>query len=269
MSSAQVLGSAAWPRSSLRRWARPSNSVTVAALYDVHGNLPALEAVLAELEHGGGADEIVVGGDVLWGPMQTECLELLRGVGATFISGNCERDVLHPSSDVDRWCHERLTEQERSFVASWPPAVELDVDGLGPIVFCHATPRDDEAILTRITPDESVAAALAEIEAAVVVCGHTHVQFDRRVPESPRLVNAGSVGLPYEGVAGAFWAFLGPHVDLRRTDYDVEQALVDLETREFPKQTGFPRFDEIFVRSLEGRVSPDEATMHFESRRGA
>jgi predicted phosphodiesterase len=236
--------------------------VKVAALYDIHGNLPALEAVLADIELEG-VDEVVVGGDVLWGPMQSECLELLRNVGATFVSGNCERDVLHPHGDVDTWCYERLDESERAFVASWPPVVELDLAGLGKAVFCHATPRDDEAILTRITPDESVAAALAGIDAAVVVCGHTHVQFDRLVPGGLRLVNAGSVGLPYEGAAGAFWAIVGPDIDHRRTVYDVERALAVLGA------TTFPRFDEIFARALEGRVGADEATRRFESRRGA
>jgi predicted phosphodiesterase len=235
----------------------------VAALYDIHGNLPALEAVLAELVREGGVDEIVVGGDVLWGPMQSECLERLLKVGATFVSGNCERDVLHPDSDVDRWCSERLVESERTFVASWPLAVERHIEGLGPVVFCHATPHDDETILTRITPDEAVAAALAGTEAAVVVCGHTHVQFDRQVPGGPRLVNVGSVGLPYEGAGGAYWAFVGPDIDLRRTPYDVEQAVAELE------ETTFPQFDEIFARSLGGHVTANEATTEFESRRGA
>jgi predicted phosphodiesterase len=237
--------------------------VQVAALYDVHGNLPALEAVLAELEREGGADEIVVGGDVVWGPMQSECLELLQSAGATFVSGNCERAVLNPASDADRWCSERLVERERVFVASWPLVVERDIDGLGPVVFCHATPRDDEAILTRITPDTAVAAALAGIDASVVVCGHTHVQFDRQVPDGPRLVNAGSVGLPYEGVQGAFWALLGPGIGLRSTAYDVELSLAQLRDK------GFPGFDEIFTRSLEGQVAAGDATAEFESRRGA
>ncbi len=235
----------------------------VAALYDVHGNLPALEAVLEELKQGGGADEIVVGGDVLWGPMQNECLALLQGVRARFVSGNCERDVLHPESDVDLWCSERLGEPERSFATSWPLVVELDVDGLGSVLFCHATPHDDEGILTRATPEHSVAAALAGTEASVVVCGHTHMQFDRRIAGGPRLVNAGSVGLPFEGAVGAFWALLGPGVELRRTAYDAERAHDEL------RATGFPRFDEIFARSLRGLVPPAEATAHFESLRGA
>jgi predicted phosphodiesterase len=237
--------------------------VKIAALYDIHGNLPALEAVLAELEQVGGVDEIVVGGDVLWGPMSSGCLQLLRRAGATFVSGNCERDVLHPDSEVDTWCNERLGDGERAFVETWPPIVERTIDGLGTVVFCHATPRSDVQILTRITPDEAVVAALAGTEAAGVVCGHTHVQFDRQVPEGPRLVNAGSVGLPYEGAPGAFWALLGPEIDLRRTTYDVERAISGL------RETAFPRFDEIFARALEGRVTASEATKEFEGRRGA
>jgi predicted phosphodiesterase len=237
--------------------------VRVAALYDIHGNLPALEAVLAELERGGGVDEIVVGGDVLWGPSQSECLGLLRRAGATFVSGNCEHDVLDPDGDVDRWCLEQLADAERTTVASWPQAVERDIEGLGKVIFCHATPLDDEAILTRITPEEAVVTELAGIDATVVVCGHTHVQFDRRVPGAPRLVNAGSVGLPYEGVPGAFWALVGPEIELRRTTYDVERALASL------RATTFPGLNEVFARSLEGRITASEATTEFESRRGA
>lgn len=235
----------------------------VAALYDVHGNRPALEAVLAELEREGGADEIVVGGDVLWGPLQSECIELLLDVGAVFVAGNCERDVLHPGSDVDRWCNARLSEPDRARIASWPLWLRREIDGLGSVLFCHATPDDNETILTRITPDADVAAAFTGTCAAVVLCGHTHVQFDRQVPGGPRLVNVGSVGLPYEGAAGAYWAFVGPEIELRRTVYDFERALADL------RATAFPHFEEIFARSLGGQITAGEATTEFESKRGA
>ncbi len=235
----------------------------VAALYDVHGNFPALVAVLTEIDREGVADEIVVGGDVLWGPMQSECLQLLQGVGATFVSGNCERDVLNPDSDIDRWCNENLTEHERELVASWPLTVERDLAGLGSALFCHATPHDDETILTRITPDNAVAAELVDVGATVVVCGHTHVQFDRLLPGGPRLVNAGSVGLPYEGASGAYWALVGPDIHLRRTTYDIEGALAEL------RRTAFPSFEEVFARSLVGDVTAVEATTAFESKRGA
>jgi predicted phosphodiesterase len=235
----------------------------VAALYDVHGNRPALEAVLAELEREGDADAIVVGGDVLWGPKQLECIDLLLDAGAVFLAGNCEHDVLHPSSDVDRWCNERLSDEVRALIASWPLQIDREIDGLGSVVFCHATPSDCETILTLITPDDDVAAAFADTDSAIVVCGHTHVQFDREVPRGPRLVNAGSVGLPYEGDAGAYWALVGPDIDLRRTTYDVERALAEL------RATAFPHFDEIFARALVGQVTAGEATSELESRRGA
>jgi len=180
----------------------------VAALYDIHGNLAALEAVLGELAHDP-PDAIVVGGDVLWGPYQAECVELLRRLGALLLAGNCERDVLYGDSDGDRWCRARLDADLLTSVACWPATVELDVAGLGHVLFCHATPRSDDEIITRLTPDVAVAEALAGAGADVVVCGHVHVQVDRAVPGAPRLVNAGSVGMPLEGKQGAFWARLG------------------------------------------------------------
>jgi diadenosine tetraphosphatase ApaH/serine/threonine PP2A family protein phosphatase len=234
--------------------------VRVAALNDIHGNLPALEAVLAaiETEH---VDRIMVGGDVLWGPFQSECLAALRGAGADFLSGNCERDVLGAVNDSSTWCRAQLTAEELDFVSGWPATVELDVDGLGSVVFCHATPRSDEEILTRTTPDAKVAVALSDVTADIVVCGHTHVQYDRQVPGGPRLVNAGSVGLPYEGEPGAFWALLGADVELRRTAYDVDAGLEALAS------SGFPDAADVFEESVRGTASAESATAYFESKR--
>ena len=234
----------------------------VAALYDVHGNLPALEAVLADVEREG-VDTIVCGGDVLWGPFQQECIALLRQAGARFLAGNCERDVLHGSSERDLWCRERLAEGERAEATGWPATVELHVDGLGRVLCCHATPGSDEAIITRITPAAAALAAVGAVDADVVVCGHTHVQYDRRLPGGPRLVNAGSVGLAYERSPGAHWALLGPDVELRRTEYDLEAAAAAIAA------TGFPAADEVFGAALRGEVSPEDATEHFEAQRGA
>ena len=234
----------------------------VAALYDVHGNLPALEAALEDVD-GADVDEIVVGGDVLWGPFQVECVARLRAAGATFLRGNCERNVLRPESDTDRWCAARLDDETRALVPGWPLTVARELDGLGAVVFCHATPSDDEGIVTRVTPDEAVGAALAGVDADVVVCGHTHVQFDRTPPGAPRLVNAGSVGLPYEGRPGAHWVLLGDDVEHRRAAYDVERALAELEA------AGFPPFADLFPGALRGTTTADEATAHFESQRGA
>ena len=234
----------------------------VAALYDVHGNLPALEAVLVDVASAG-VDEIVVGGDVLWGPLQVECVTTLRSAGARFLAGNCERDVLHPTGEVDHWCSGRLNGETRSFVETWPKTIDEVIEGVGRVIFCHATPRDVDEILTTLTPDEDVRASLVDVEADVVVCGHMHVQFERSVPGVARLVNAGSVGLAYQGSPGARWALLGEEIEFRRTEYDVERALDVLGS------VGFPSFADMFPPALRGERTAEEAMQWFESRRGA
>jgi predicted phosphodiesterase len=237
-------------------------AVRIAALYDVHGNLPALEAVLAEVATAD-VDEIVVGGDVLWGPLQLECFERLRSEGATFVSGNCERDVLNGTSESETWCASRLDDDTREFVESLPLGVERELGPLGTVLFCHATPRSNEEILTTMTPEDVVRDALSDTDADVVVCGHTHVQFDRAVSGAPRLVNAGSVGLPYEGAPGARWTLIGPEVEFRTSEYDVERGIEVLAA------AGFPPFGDVFPRAMRGLVTREEATATFESRRGA
>src|SRR4029453_14434072 len=123
----------------------------VAALYDVHGNLPALEAVLRDVERVR-VDAIVCGGGVVWGPFQSECIELLREAGALFLAGNCERDVLHGDSERDIWCRAQLGDDGQGEMGGWPTTIELDAGALGRVLFCHATPLSDEALVTRITP---------------------------------------------------------------------------------------------------------------------
>lgn len=238
----------------------------VAALYDIHGNLPALEAVLTELDlalEGDPPDAIVVGGDVLCGPYQVECIELLRAADAMFLAGNCERDVLHGDSEADRWCRDRLPDDLVADVARWPATIELDVDGLGRVIFCHATPRSDDEIITRLTPDDAVAEAFAGSGADVAVCGHTHVQVDRAVPGGTRLVNAGSVGMPYEGRPGAFWALFGGGggVQLRTTPYPVAPALARLS------EPGFPSVEDVFFEQVRGEITAESASEYFESLR--
>jgi predicted phosphodiesterase len=231
--------------------------VRVAALYDVHGNLPALEAVLADVD-AEGVDAIVAGGDVLWGPSQAECIALLRSAGAEFIRGNCERAVLERQSASAAWCNERLAPEDRELVSTWPAMLELSHGDLGRVLFCHATPRSDEENLTLTTSDEELSAALAGVHAEVVVGGHTHVQFVRQAPGSPRLVNAGSVGLPCQGKAGAYWAVLGSNTQLRRSEYDVERALAML------RESGFPRAGD-FEELVTGRVRAESATAYFDT----
>jgi putative phosphoesterase len=204
--------------------------VRVAALYDVHGNLPALEAVLGDVDRER-PDAIVFGGDVIAGPMPRETLERVRSLdNAYVIRGNADRIALefrrglrHEDHGLGDWVGEQLTDEETEFLESLPLTVTLDVGGVGPTCFCHATPRDDEEIFTERDPDEVVAGMLAGTEETTIVCGHTHIQADRRVGRW-RVVNAGSVGMPYEHDPGARWALLGPDVELRRTEYDHEDA---------------------------------------------
>jgi putative phosphoesterase len=221
----------------------------VAALYDVHGNLPALDAVLQEVA----SDVIVVGGDVAAGAWPGEALERLRALGerVRFIRGNADRELVDsaPESrappEVLDFVRERLTDEQLRFLGDLPLTTTIDVDGLGDVLFCHATPRSDDELLTRISPDARWAEALAGVSANVVVCGHTHVQFERRVGEIS-LVNAGSVGMPYEHAPGAYWAELGPEVSFRRTEYDPGDIAATGWPAEWPS------------------ASPEEATEFFE-----
>jgi putative phosphoesterase len=189
----------------------------VAALYDIHGNLPALDAVLAEVD----ADVTLVGGDFVAGPWPAETYERLRSLDGDvrFIRGNADREVVEEKPgrappELMEFVRERLPEEAFGFLRALPLTVSV-----GRALFCHATPRNDEEIFTRISPDERWREALAGVDADVVVCGHTHIQFDRHIGDI-RLVNAGSVGMPYEREPGAYWALLdGTDVELRRTEY--------------------------------------------------
>jgi putative phosphoesterase len=226
--------------------------VTVAALYDVHGNLPALEAVLADV-----SDDavIVVGGDVTAGPLPAETLERLRGLGdrVRWIRGNADRE-LTPSepglapADVIGWVREQHTDEQIAFLHGLPERLELDVDGVGQVLFCHATPQNDTDIFLEGTPEEAVAPAFAGLDADLVVCGHTHMQFLREIA-GIRVVNAGSVGMPYDDEPGAYWLALGPEVTHRRTAYDP----AGLENSAFPGD---------YFRG--GRPSRAEVTAYFE-----
>jgi putative phosphoesterase len=234
----------------------------VAALYDVHGNLPALEAVLAEVEREG-VDAIVSGGDVVAGPFPAECAELLRRGDALCLRGNADRQIIgSPETATARWCAERLPGDLRAWIAGWEETIALDVEGLGTVHFCHGSPRRDEEILTEATPDDLVAEIVADTDAAVVVCGHTHHQFDRRIGDK-RVVNAGSVGLPYEGKRGAYWLLLGRDVEHRRTEYDVDGAMEEFAA------AGYPDVAAVFGPSLVEPVPKTEAVAIFESRRGS
>jgi predicted phosphodiesterase len=226
----------------------------IAALYDIHGNPAALEAVLAELE-ADPPDAVVVGGDVAPGPLVGECLELLRPLNPRYVMGNGDREVVAGVQEHGAgWTAERLTPEQRDVLAAFEPVVRL-----GGALFCHATPGSDTEIVTRLTPADRVARVLEGVAEAIVVCGHVHQQFDRDVA-GKRVVNAGSVGLPYEGVRGAFWLLLdGDRVELRRTDYDVDAAVERLCGSGFPDLV-----DGLLRESLIEPADPVEVAAYFE-----
>jgi len=244
----------------------------VAALYDIHGNLPALRAVLADAEREG-TGAFVIGGDVAAGPLPCETIDQLMALGgrARFVRGNADREIVDAydrgRTDVDAvedpaernavFAAAQISRQQRDFLAGFAPTVGLDVDGLGPVLFCHGSPRSDTEIITRVTPESRLSDILAGVEEQVVVGGHIHQQLDRSL-DRWRFVNAGSVGVPYEGKPGGYWALLGPDVKLRRTEYDLGHAIDEL------RAGGFPDLDEMLKESLLEPVDPDEVSEFFE-----
>jgi putative phosphoesterase len=241
--------------------------VRVAALYDIHGNLPALEAVIAEVDEAR-ADLVLVGGDVVTGPFPSETLERLGRLGdrAYFIRGNADRvlveDVGEPTGpspwpERQAWTRAQLTDEQRRLLATLAHTAAMEVGGLGEVLFCHGSPRSDEEIITRVTSPERLSEIMSGVGQRVVVCGHTHVQFDRMIG-GVRLVNAGSVGMPYEDEPGAYWALLGPDVELRRTEYDLERAAAAI------RASGFPGADEFADEHVLHPAGADEATEQFE-----
>jgi predicted phosphodiesterase len=213
----------------------------VAALYDVHAMPRALEAVLAEVE-GARVDAIVFGGDVICGPLPVETLELVRSVEAQYVRGNCERDP-------DDWLRQKLDPETIEWARAWPATLELDG-----VLFCHATPHDDMPILTEASSQERFNETLDGVDARLVVAGHTHMQFMRG-----RFVNAGSVGMPYEGEVAAFWAIVGEDVEFRKTPFDVERAVAEIRT------SGWPNAEEFVTENLLAAPARSETIAYFES----
>jgi len=191
-----------------------------------------------------------------------------------FIHGNCERAVLAQMSaltgapvtywgstsgkplpekdqEVMRWTALQLGPDDERLFAAWPRTLRLNIDGLGEVLFCHATPRSETEIFTRLTPEARLLPIFESLGVSLVVCGHTHMQFDRTVGTA-RVVNAGSVGMPF-GEPGADWLLLGPGVELRHTRYDLEAAAARI------RATRYPQAEEFAVRNV--LRPPSEAEM--------
>ena len=234
----------------------------MALLSDIHGNLPALEAVLSDIEAQTAPDAYWVLGDlVAFCPWPAETLARLRALpNVALLQGNTDRylvtgrrPVVPVRSPDDwarmpvglavrdalfRWTVERLSYADYEFLRDLPPRLEMDVPGYGHLVAVHATPADDETNLYPDTPDDEIRPHLASLDARLLLYGHTHRPVDRTVG-SVRLVNPGSVGLPLDGdprPAYALLDFEGERctVTIRRVEYDLEAVIAELERVEHP-----------------------------------
>jgi putative phosphoesterase len=246
--------------------------VTIAALYDIHGNLPALEAVLADPAFGR-ADAVVIGGDVAAGPMPAEVLDRLLALElpVRWVRGNADREVVasfdrgdtdpsayepdDPAGRADSFTAGQITRAHRDLLAGFEEVVALDG-----ALFCHGSPRYDDEIITAVTPVERLAPMLEGVEERLVVCGHTHHQFELRARDR-RVVNAGSVGMPYQGDGAAFWLLLDEgEPRLRRTEVDVAAMAVAL------RATGFPDVEDVIRESFVEPVEAVTVARLFEDR---
>ncbi|MDQ2837816.1 MAG: metallophosphatase family protein [Actinomycetota bacterium] len=211
-----------------------TDSTRIAVLSDIHGNLPALRAVLADVE-AVGVDLLVLNGDLADGPFPVETLELLHSLGerAAWVRGNGDRWVIEafdgtftptggPADELIQWTASVLDREHRDLLAAATLTTSLELDGLGPVGFCHATARDDNEMVLVDSPISQLQQAFADFDQPTVVVGHCHMPFDRLF-DRRRIVNAGAVGMPY-GHIGASWALLGSEVTLRRTAYDTAEA---------------------------------------------
>jgi predicted phosphodiesterase len=233
--------------------------------------LPALEAVLAEPDLAA-ADRIVILGDVAAGPQPCEVIDLLLELGdrAAWISGNADRLLIEhrraergPAPDILSWAAERLGKDHAALLSRLPPSLTMTIDGLGDVLFCHATPRNDEEI---VLVDSSISRwndVFADVDTAcrTIVCGHTHMPFVR-LANGRLVVNPGSVGMPY-GRAGAHWALLGPGVELRRTAFDLDAACT--RTVAASSYPGIAQWADYYIRA---RATDAEALETFGPKDG-
>lgn len=243
-------------------------AASVAVLSDVHANVPALRAVLAEPDVCR-ADLVVFNGDLTWGAYPVETVAMVRSLGtrAVCVRGNGERFVRNiatgryrPQTPREEWVPARHDATSLAFVGSIPFSVVVDIAGMGPVLFCHGSPRSDNELVTPGTSEERFLELTEGVAERVLVTGHTHLQFDRLVA-ARRSVNPGSVGLPYHrGEPGvAHWALLGPDVSLRETRYDVQEEVAAVRAAHDPKQ-------EQIIEMLLRPPSPEEIIADAEMR---
>lgn len=228
----------------------------IAIISDIHGNVIALEAVLKDLKEQGGADQIVFPGDMVsFGPAPAETLAILRQLNNTyFLLGNTDRYLLertYPSTLTDNnwqsqllysfhWTAERLGSEGFDFLHTLPRFQVLQA-GCYQLLAVHGSPRSDEEGLTPKTTLEDLEAMSIASQVAILVSGHTHVPMDRLMGDL-RVLNAGSVGLPFDGDPRACYVIISnlaaegsrAAVEFRRVTYDIEKAVQQFYETNYP-----------------------------------
>jgi predicted phosphodiesterase len=245
------MGSSDCPRAALEDVGVDQGKIMrIAVVCDIHGNLPALEAVLHDI-YEYGAEFIVVVGDVVAGPLPGETLTLLQSITipTRFILGNAESDVLRYLAGKDfiglseranaeaRWVANHLSDEHKQFLSSWTPTLSLNIEMWGELLFCHGTPRCDMEIFTELTPIEHLTSIFSNLTASLVICGYTHMQFDRVVGKV-RIINAGSVGMSF-GRTGADWLLIDTNIYFKHTDYDIPDAAERIRGSNYPQAEDF------------------------------
>ncbi|MFE9056934.1 metallophosphoesterase family protein [Streptomyces mutabilis] len=244
----------------------------VAVLSDVHGVLPALEAVLDEPEVRA-ADRVVLTGDIAAGPQPARVLDLLTSLGdrIAWISGNADRELVEYRrglrdgipDPIAPWAAGQLRADHLEHLSGLPRSLCLPLQGLGKVFLCHATPRDDEEVVLVDSRLDRWREVFEELPGDVrtVVLGHTHMPFVR-LAHGRLVVNPGSVGMPY-GRTGAHWALLGPGVELRTTQFDIDAAIAQVT-----RDSSYPDIGQWADYFLRARATDADALAAFGPRDG-
>lgn len=223
---------------------------------DIHANLPALEAVLADMERRGLENRYCLGDLVGYGTFPNEVAERVRDAAIPTIMGNYDLGVGYDSDDCGcaykteieearakrsiAWTNAHTTPENKVYLRGFASQIALDVGGLK-VLLVHGSPRKVNEYLYENRPDESFERILDNAGVDVLVCGHTHLPYHKILPSGRHIINAGSVGKPKDGDPRACYVVLrveGQQVDAQflRVDYDVEAAASAIEASEMPHE---------------------------------
>ena len=233
----------------------------IAMISDVHGNLHAFDAVLADVDKSGPFDEVIYGGDLVFnGAFPSECVDRLRASGCRAVRGNTDEFVVEMARNgdyetsitseeqrhspslklLDRWANERLTSEQIDYMATFPLRIDISGPDGNRLTIVHATPWSAHPAVLPDSDEDTAKKMLDAAEAQTVAYGHIHVQY-RRELGGRILCAVGSVGAPFDHDPRAAYAVLtnsgnGWDVEFHRVEYDVEAAAAGLMASTLPNR---------------------------------